>query len=71
MDDLLLIKDKKDIEDYLHSENLINTFLRWYNLEKEEKQKLIAKYINDIEIKKIDTKINMKKINIRKSFFMT
>ena len=69
MDDLLLIKDKKDIEDYLHPENLINTFLHWYNLEKEEKQKLIAKYIDDIEIEKISTKINIKKINIRKSFY--
>ena len=69
MDDLLLIKDKKDIEDYLHPENLINTFLHWYNLEKEEKQKLIAKYIDDIEIEKIGTKIEIKKINLRKSFY--
>ncbi len=28
MDDLLLIKDKKEIEDYLHPENIIDLFVR-------------------------------------------
>ena len=57
MDDLLLIKDKKEIEDYLHPENIIDLFVRWNYLDKTNKQKLISKYIDDIEIEKLGTKI--------------
>ena len=69
MDDLLIIKDKQEIDNYIHPENIINTFTRWNFLKKTEKQKLIAKYIDDIEIEKIGTKIEIKKINLRKSFY--
>ena len=69
VDDLLLIKDKQEIDNYIHPENTINTFTRQNFLEKIEKQKLIAKYIDDIEIEKIGTKIEIKKINLRKSFY--
>ena len=69
MDDLLLIKDKQEIDNYIHPENIINTFTRWNLLEKTEKQKLIAKYIDDIEIEKLGAKIEIKKINLRKSFY--
>lgn len=48
IDDLLLIKDKKEIEDYLHPENIIDLFARWNHLDKIDKQKLISKYIGDI-----------------------
>lgn len=48
IDDLLLIKDKKEIEDYLHPENIIDLFARWSHLDKIDKQKLISKYIGDI-----------------------
>lgn len=48
MDDLLLIKDKKEIEDYFHPENIIDLFARWNHLDKIDKQKLISKYIGDI-----------------------
>ena len=61
MDDLLLIKDKKEIEDYLHPENIIDLFVRWNYLDKTNKQKLISKYIDDIEIEKLGTKIEIKK----------
>ena len=38
MDDLLLIKDKKEIEDYLHPENIIDLFVRWNHLDKTNKK---------------------------------
>ena len=69
MDDLLLIKDKKEIEDYLHPENIIDLFVRWNHLDKTNKQKLISKYIDDIEIEKLGTKIEIKKLNLRNSFY--
>ncbi len=56
MDDLLLIKDIKEIEDYLHPENIIDLFVHWNYLDKTNKQKLISKYIDDIEIEKLGTK---------------
>ena len=69
MDDLLLIKDKKEIEDYLHPENIIDLFVRWNHLDKTNKQKLISKYIDDIEIEKLGTKIEIKKLNLRNLFY--
>ena len=69
VDDLLLIKDKKEIEDYLHPENIIDLFVRWNYLDKTNKQKLISKYIDDIEIEKLGTKIEIKKLNLRNSFY--
>ena len=69
MDDLLLIKDKKEIEDYLHPENIIDLFVRWNHLDKTNKQKLISKYIDDIEIETLGTTIEIKKLNLRNSFY--
>ena len=69
MDDLLLIKDKKEIEDYLHPENIIDLFVRWNYLDKANKQKLISKYIDDIEIEKLGTKIEIRKLNLRNAFY--
>ena len=69
MDYLLLIKDKQEIEDYLHPENIIDLFVRWNYLDKTNKQKLISKYIDDIEIEKLGTKIKIKKLNLRNAFY--
>ena len=65
----MLIKDKKEIEDYLHPENIIDLFVRWNYLDKTDKQKLISKYIDDMEIEKLGTKIEIKKLNLRNSFY--
>ena len=69
IDDLLLIRDKKEIDTYLHPENVINTIKNWESLSKEEKQKIISTYIDDIEITKDGIDLNIDKVNYRKSFY--
>lgn len=69
VDDLLLIRDKKEIDCYLHPENFIKTFHNWNSLSKEEKQKIISTYIDDIEIIKDKIDVSINSINYRKSFY--
>lgn len=64
-----LLKIKKEIEDYLHPENIIDLFVSWNYLDKTNKQKLISKYIDDIEIEKLGTKIEIKILSLRNSFY--
>lgn len=69
MDDLLIIQDKRDIEMFLHPENLIYNIHDFKHSSREDKQRLIAKYVDDIEIEKVGDKIEIKNINLRKSFY--
>lgn len=70
MDDLLIVKDKQTIEDLIHPENLLYTFNHWITLSKEEKQKLIATYIDNFEVEKIsDKEYDIKNINVRNDLY--
>ena len=69
VDDLLIIKDKQTIEDYIYPVNIIFNMNYYHMLSKEEKQKLIATYIDDIEVKMENGKLKIEKINVRKSFY--
>ena len=69
IDDLIFAKDKQNIEDCLHPENLLHTFYYWNNLLREDKQKIIAKYIDNIEVSKTNNYVEIKKINLRETLF--
>ena len=67
VDDLLILEDKQEIDLYIKPETIIIDFERFKNLEKEEKQKLIAKYIDYIEVEKDGDKLKLVKCSFRKS----
>lgn len=69
VDDLLVVRDKQIIDNYIHPENIINTFTKWITLSREEKQKIISTYIDDVEIEKIGEKIEIKNVNLRETLF--
>lgn len=69
VDDLLVVRDKQIIDNYIHPENIIHTFTKWITLSREEKQKIISTYIDDVEIEKIGEKIEIKNINLRETLF--
>lgn len=70
IDDLLLIKDKQKIENYLHPENIIYTFSNYQKLDRYEKQKLIATYIDNVELVKNEKGIELKNVNFRESLLV-
>lgn len=68
VDDLLIIQDKQQIDMFMKPETIYLTINRWLNTTREEKQKMLAKYIDSITIEKDNRKIYVTDINFRKSF---
>ena len=68
LDDLLILQDKQEVEMVTESDNYIKTFNEWDILDREEKQKIIAKYIDNIVIEKDNNKINIISSEFRSSY---
>ena len=64
LNDLLIIQDMQEIEFYTNPDVLNN----WSNKSKEEKQKIIGKYIDNITIEKKNNKFEISKIEFRKNY---
>ncbi|MFI3261071.1 MAG: recombinase family protein [bacterium] len=69
LDDLLLFEDSKTIDTYLKPNNIIDNIAKWNNLSREEKQGIISKYIDYIEVTKSKGKIKLDKVNLRENFY--
>ena len=64
LNDLLIIQDMQEIEFYTNPDVLNN----WSNKSKEEKQKIIGKYIDNITIEKENNKFEISNIEFRKNY---
>ena len=64
LNDLLIIQDIQEIEFYTNSDVLNN----WSNKSKEDKQKIIGKYIDNITIEKKNNKFEISNIEFRKNY---
>ena len=64
LNDLLIIQDIQEIEFYTNPDVLNN----WSNKSKEEKQKIIGKYIDNITIEKKNNKFEISNIEFRKNY---
>jgi len=64
LNDLLIIQDMQEIEFYTNPDVLNN----WSNKPKEEKQKIIGKYIDNITIEKKNNKFEISNIEFRKNY---
>ena len=64
LNDLLIIQDMEEIEFYTNPDVLNN----WYNKSKEDKQKIIGKYIDNITIEKKNNKFEISNIEFRKNY---
>ena len=64
LNDLLIIQDIQEIEFYTNPDVLNN----WSNKLKEEKQKIIGKYIDNITIEKKNNKFEISNIEFRKNY---
>ena len=64
LNDLLIIQDMQEIEFYTNPDVLNN----WSNKSKEDKQKIVGKYIDNITIEKKNNKFEISKIEFRKKY---
>lgn len=64
LNDLLIIQDIQEIEFYTNPDVLNN----WSNKSKEDKQKIIGKYIDNITIEKKNNKFEINNIEFRKNY---
>ena len=64
LNDLLIIQDMQEIEFYTNPDVLNN----WSNKSKEDKQKIIGKYIDNITIEKKNHKFEISNIEFRKNY---
>lgn len=68
VDDLLILQDKHDIDNFVKPKEFIKNIYRWLITDREQKQKIIAKYIDNIVVEKKGTKIEIKEFNLRESY---
>lgn len=68
VEDLLILEDKREMDKFKHINVFVDYLNMWNQLTKEEKQKIIARYIDYIEVEKQDKKINIINTNFRKSY---
>lgn len=59
VDDLLILQDKQEITHFANPEKFINRISNWFELPKEDKQRLIGTYIDNLTIEKKDKCINI------------
>jgi len=70
VDDLTIIKDKQMIETYLFPEDItLASLSNWIISNREEKQKILAKYIDSVEIVKENGKVKIVNTNFRETIF--
>ena len=70
VDDLMIIKDKKTIENYVMPDKILMNISNYIILSRTDKQKFISKYIDNIEIEKLENKINIINVNFREDLFV-
>lgn len=70
MDNLLILQDKQNIDIFVKPQIFFSNIYGWLNLLKEEKQRIIATYIDNLVVEKKDDKTIIKKTNFRSSFII-
>ena len=70
MDDLLILQDKQNMDIFIKPEIFFSNIYGWLNLLKEEKQRIIATYIDNLVVEKKDDKTIIKETNFRSSFII-
>ncbi|MBP3920980.1 MAG: recombinase family protein [Bacilli bacterium] len=66
--DLLVIEDKERIDNFVNPEIMLENILNLVNAPKEEMKRIIATYIDTIEVSKVKDKAIIKYVEYRKSF---
>lgn len=68
IDDLLILEDKYNLDTSINPKEFMNRINNYQNKSREERQKMISTYIDDLEISKSDNKLKIEHYYFRKSF---
>lgn len=68
IDDLLILEDKYNLDTFINPKEFMNRITNYQNKSREERQKMIATYIDNLEISKNDNKLKIEHYHFRKSF---
>ena len=69
-DDLLILQDKHNVDSFVKPEKFIENIYGWLNMQKEEKQRIIATYIDYLVVERKIDKTIIKDINFRTNFLL-
>ena len=67
IDDLLILEDKYNLDTFINPREFMNRIINYQNKSWEERQKIIATYIDNLETSKSD-KLKIEHYHFRKSF---
>ena len=68
VDDLLILQDKHNIDNFVKPEKFLSNIYGWLNMPREKKQKIIATYIDNLVVERKSDKTIIKETNYRSSF---
>ena len=68
IDDLLILEDKYNLGTFINPQEFMERIISYQNKSREGRQKMIATYIDNLEISKNDNKLKIEHYNFRKSF---
>ena len=67
IDDILILQDKQEIDSLTKPETLFVNIDKWFKLSKEERQRIISKYLDYVEIEKKGNKIEIVNVQYRRN----
>ena len=68
VDDLLILVDKYNLDTFINPKEFMIRITNYQNKSREERQKMISTYIDNLEISKNDNKLEIEHYHFRKSF---
>ena len=70
VDDLLILQDKHNIDTFVKPENFFANIYGWLNKPREEKQRIISTYIDNLVVERKEDKTIIKETHFRTSFLL-
>jgi site-specific DNA recombinase len=70
VDDLLILQDKHNIDTFVKSEKFFANIYGWLNKSREEKQRIISTYIDNLVVERKEDKTIVKETYFRTSFLL-
>ena len=70
VDDLLILEDKREIDTFIKPEILLDNIYKWFETDREKRQRMIASYVDSIELKKENEKLEIVSGNFRKDYLL-
>ena len=68
IDDLLILEDKYNLDTFINPREFMNRIINYQNKSREDRQKMISTYIDNLELQVVNGKLEIANINFREDF---